>query len=209
MARYPPYLSRASRPQTLGCDAPWCYAVPVDFGLGLATLEAAAGVVSSYVRGKASASDLHQLAVRYWGCVLFELHYNLGALIAAVEKNAYPILHFGFSTTVIPDLARIAPIPAAISVAAVMVGSFRHIHEMVALDQDVSSRPRPAGLETIGLNVRGQWRSYVTSNLAVWRQQFDALRDAVNDQGRVAFGAGRWQVEEPGILPPLLVTPGG
>jgi hypothetical protein len=171
-----------------------------EVSLAVAGMCAAVGTVSSWVRGKVSKDELHQLAVRYWGCVLFDLAHNIGVVANALDErakgqDALPSFRFTFVDGLLAELARISPLPSVLSDAATIVQDQRTMERLV--DLAISS-------DVIGISHTKMWEHVARGALRRHLAVYNSLRDAMNDEGRKAYGDAEWQVVEPAILPPPL-----
>src|SRR5688572_6840662 len=100
---------------------------PVTIMAGFKLLGEAVGGVVGWRQGHASAEEARQLAVRYWGCVLFEMRQNLISASTCVKfyddrKNSnptpvYPTMDFQFADALLGELARMAPLPVVLAEA--------------------------------------------------------------------------------------------
>lgn len=182
-------------------------------GAAFGGLQTVAGLVSGYRSGKASAEQIAQLAIRYWGCLLFELHWNLTSVREAVahpgteNATATPTLVFPFSDSLLPELARLAPQPKAIAEAGVMCGLLKNVQTMVDVAQQAGAQHRPAGAVSVAaLDLDKTWSEYARENLPRWLETLEELRAGVAAEAERLFGEKEWQGVKASILP-LSITP--
>jgi hypothetical protein len=180
-------------------------------GLGISTGVTVAKVVSTWLKGKASANELHQLTVRYWGCVLFELRANLAALETAVVgrragRHSVPFLQFTFADALLPELARMSPLPNVLSEVATIICVQRSIQRHIDLAEHADAQHRGRGASFQAFDPTATWVASVSERMPDQIRVYNQLRDAMSDQGRQAF-ADEWQVVESVILPDPLPKP--
>jgi hypothetical protein len=181
-------------------------------GLGISTTLAVTKGVAAWLKGKASAEELQQLTVRYWGAVLFEMRSNLDALETAVlDRRAgrpfVPLLRFTYSDVLLPELARMCPLPNVLSLVAGIIQEQKFIQSYIDLAAVADARRREPGYSIQSLNPTKTWLAAASEFLPRQVRSFNQLQDAMNDQGRQAFG-DQWQVIGSVILPdPISASP--
>lgn len=186
---------------------------------GLQGLQFVTGQVSSWRSGKAKGNDVHQLAVRYWGCVLFEVYANLRSIRDSLGEGetedswgTWPGLSFTFSTSLLPELAQLSPMPMAVAHLDAVVGWIRQIDILVALDRQAATTYVPGvpglggGFASQRANSRKTWMMNSQRVLPMLQKEFESLRAAVSEQGRKAFGDDEWNRIELETLPYDLST---
>ncbi len=158
-------------------------------GEGLAALGLGVKLVGKVASGRADERELKQLAVRYWGCALFELGHNLRRIQACMRQNmVVPTIQFSVFDVVIGDLARLAPAPEALNELNELAVQLRVIANL-------------AQGRTPGVFDPTAWSEYYRRTGTYLEHQYDALRDLLDQFGREAHGDKAWQRIQASVVP--------
>lgn len=181
---------------------------PLSVALTMFGLKGVVSTVAGWRSGKTTAAELHQLAVRYWGCVVMEISINATNFKTSVDHNdlaaggdgAWPIVDFTFSDALMPELAKLAPQPNVVVGAARVVAMQRQLAEMAALDRSTASLPA-AQFSVSRVSIRTAWIENARKLLPMFFSAVDELKSALATEGRNAFGDEGWQQIEASVLP--------
>lgn len=185
---------------------------PITILVGAAATKAAEHVtsqVAGWLGGKLKPSEVRQLAVRHWGCLLFESRWNLIQLSQCVrtarkqEKPGLPTMHAMFSQALLADLAKLSPYPAMLALAAKLVVEQRSLERMVAIAVNVGTQfvSVPAkGVAFQKVNADALWINRAHVVIEDQLKLYDQLRNFVVAEGKAAFKK-EWPELEATIVP--------
>jgi hypothetical protein len=182
----------------------------IELGAAVELFLAGAGAANKVLRGKADDRETQQLAIRYWGQVLFELRTNLDGvqqMAATRGAHAYPHLRLRAWDELYGALCKLTPMPQMLATIQQLNDSIEEIAFL--LRTAVSAPPTATSAGSLGvLHERGggdQWDDAFGQAEGLWATKpnvpFNQLRDIVAGAGRQAFGDKQWQVLEPELLP--------
>lgn len=169
-------------------------------------LLAGASAAHSVLSGKTNEKQVQQLAVRYWGQVLFELRLNLSGITemaVAGRQGRYPKLRLRAWDELYGSLCKLTSMPRLISSVQELNNDIEEIGfllrtALAAIGEDDGPmiRRRPGG---------HQWDDAFRQarELAAQKPEarFNEARDVIASAGRAAFGEKDWQMVESEILP--------
>lgn len=165
--------------------------------------------VSGWLGGKLKPNEVRQLAVRHWGCLLFECRWNLIQLSQCVrtarkeEKPGLPTMHSSFSQALLADLAKLSPYPAMLALAAKLVTEQRSLERFVALALNVGTQfvAVPAqGVAFQKVNADLLWINRAHTVIEDQLRLYGQLREFVVAEGKAAFKK-EWEEVEATIVP--------